>query len=258
MRLVREAHRRYSVLPHELRHLLRRHALDEVVVDQHRRREAARAEALDLDHGPLAVGTRRPQLAGAASLAGTPSPRPRRRTGCTATWCRPARSASPPGAGGTSCRTSPRPSRTPASATAPRPPPPCCGRRSSRARAAPATAPGAARPASWGSAPRIVLQLARSDCAHEDRLVGLACPAGTCVRRSPIHLPHHDVDRRVDRDQVRQQVSLGHLRDAREVDERGRPDAPAHRLRRAVGHEVVAQLALGVLDRPRTPRRPAP
>ena len=36
--------------------LLRRHGLDEVFVDHDRRREAARAEAFDFDHGELAVG----------------------------------------------------------------------------------------------------------------------------------------------------------------------------------------------------------
>ena len=43
-------------------------------------------------------------------------------------------------------------------------------------------------------------------------------------------------------------MPLGQLRQHREVNERGRADAPAHRLRGAIGDEVVAKLALGVLD----------
>src|SRR5206468_6400568 len=37
-------------------HRLRRHRLDELLVDHHRRGEAARAETFDLDHGVLPVG----------------------------------------------------------------------------------------------------------------------------------------------------------------------------------------------------------
>src|SRR2546422_5293267 len=47
------------VLPHELRDFFRRHALDEVVVDEHGRREPAGAEAFHFDHRPLAVGDRK-------------------------------------------------------------------------------------------------------------------------------------------------------------------------------------------------------
>src|SRR5438309_8613317 len=57
-----------SVFLHEVRNLVRSHGLDEVVVDQHRRREAARAETLDLDHRPIAVGTRRAEIAGGGVL----------------------------------------------------------------------------------------------------------------------------------------------------------------------------------------------
>src|SRR6267154_6665406 len=52
------------VLPHELRNLVRRDGLDEVVVHQYRRRKPARAEALHLDDGPLAVRARGAELLG--------------------------------------------------------------------------------------------------------------------------------------------------------------------------------------------------
>src|SRR2546425_8183960 len=55
------------------------------------------------------------------------------------------------------------------------------------------------------------------------------CPAPGVPSRSSIHLAHDDVDRRVDRDQVAQQVALRHLGKRREVDERRRPDPPPHR-----------------------------
>src|SRR5450830_1315921 len=58
--------------------------------------------------------------------------------------------------------------------------------------------------------------------------------------QSSVNLSHYDVDRRVDRNHVRQQVAFDHLRDGREVHEGGRPDAPAHRFGRPVGHHVVA------------------
>src|SRR5207244_10043668 len=56
------------VFPHQFRNLVRRHRLDEVVVDEHGCREAAGAETFHLDHGPLPVGTRRAQLLGAGGL----------------------------------------------------------------------------------------------------------------------------------------------------------------------------------------------
>src|SRR4029077_636329 len=56
------------VFPHQFRDLLRRHRLDEVVVYEHRCREAAGAETFDLDHGPLSIRTRRAQLLGAGGL----------------------------------------------------------------------------------------------------------------------------------------------------------------------------------------------
>ena len=51
---------------------LRRDALDEIVVDQDRRGEAARAETLDLDDGEAPIGAGRPELAASGVLAETP------------------------------------------------------------------------------------------------------------------------------------------------------------------------------------------
>src|SRR5437667_494304 len=56
-----------------------------------------------------------------------------------------------------------------------------------------------------------------------------------------------DVDRRVDRDQVAQQVSLRHLGQGREVDERRRPDAPRseeHTSELQSHHDLVCRLLL--------------
>src|SRR6267378_6972673 len=52
-----------AVLLHDLRHFLRPHVLDEVIVHEYGCREAAGAEAFDLDDGPFAVGTRRAGIA---------------------------------------------------------------------------------------------------------------------------------------------------------------------------------------------------
>src|SRR5207244_8311853 len=52
-----------AILPHELGDLVRCDAFNEVVVDQDRRGKAASAETLDLDDGPLAIGTRRSRVA---------------------------------------------------------------------------------------------------------------------------------------------------------------------------------------------------
>src|SRR6266487_6393858 len=99
----------------------------------------------------------------------------------------------------------------PASTPAARRPRPCCGRRSTRAPAARATAPAGGPPAWWDSAPGS-RSAARAVCPRTPAGT-LPCPAGVSAApgHSSIHLAHHDVDRRVDRDQVAQQVPLRHL-----------------------------------------------
>src|SRR5262245_19371725 len=66
-------------------------------------------------------------------------------------------------------------------------------------------------------------------------------------RRSPIALPHHEVETPEDRDDVREHRPLQRVREARDVHERRPADAQALRAARAVGDDVEAELALGVL-----------
>src|SRR6188474_2104817 len=65
---------------------------------------------------------------------------------------------------------------------------------------------------------------------------------------SSINFPHHDVDAGIDCDDVREQVAFDHAGNGGEVDVGWRTDAPANRLGRAVGDEVVPLLSLGTLD----------
>jgi hypothetical protein len=50
------------------------------------------------------------------------------------------------------------------------------------------------------------------------------------AQASPIHLSHHNVHARVDRDQIRQQVPLSHFGQRGEIDERRGSDPESHRL----------------------------
>src|SRR6185295_4088999 len=66
---------------------------------------------------------------------------------------------------------------------------------------------------------------------------------------SPVDLTEDDVLRPDDRNRVGEHVAARHLVERREVRESGGADLEAVGLVRAVGHEVDAELALGVLDR---------
>src|SRR4051812_29941126 len=82
----------------------------------------------------------------------------------------------------------------------------------------------------------------------ESRALFARAPAPRVPRPSSVDLSHHDVDARVDGDDVREQMSFHHLRDRGEIHEGWGANAPAHRLRRAVRDHVVALLTLWTLD----------
>src|SRR5262249_10301317 len=70
-----------------------------------------------------------------------------------------------------------------------------------------------------------------------------------CSSGSPIDLPEHDVDAADRRDDVRDELALHHDGKCLQVHERGRAHLHPPGPRRAVGHEVEAELALRRLDR---------
>src|SRR3954453_9092802 len=91
-------------------------------------------------------------------------------------------------------------------------------------------------------------RFAPSESVLKSRALPARAPAPRVPRPSSVDLSHHDVDARVDGDDVREQMSFHHLRDRGEIHEGWGANAPAHRLRRAVRDHVVALLTLWTLD----------
>src|SRR5438105_9358184 len=83
--------------------------------------------------------------------------------------------------------------------------------------------------------------------ARHSRVTRVRQPAR--AKASTVDLSHDNVDAGVDGDDVREEMSLDHLRNGGEIDEGRRTDAPAHRLRRTVGYHIVSFLAFGAFYR---------
>ena len=74
------------------------------------------------------------------------------------------------------------------------------------------------------------------------------CASKLDARALSIDFAQHDIEAAQDADDVGDRVAQAHLLERRQVDEARAADVVAIGRRRAVGHDVVAELALGVLD----------